>query len=112
MKMPFLKRCEKPFSNFFLDALTDQSFPNRNIPVAVKETQPDVSSQDSLEIKICVRTYRLFYVTKSEDFLWKYRPKDEMERSFAKLKRRNAMREEWLQKQQQSTPHPPPPASS
>ncbi|KAJ2926800.1 hypothetical protein H1R20_g10317, partial [Candolleomyces eurysporus] len=85
MKMPFLKR---------------------NIPAAVKETQPDVSSQDSLEIKICVRTYRLFYVTKSEDFLWKYRPKDEMEKSFAKLKRRSALRQEWLQKQQQSTPPP------
>lgn len=80
-------------------------FLRRNVPAAVTKTQPDVSSQDSLEIKICVRTYRSFYVTNSEDFLWKYRSKQEMESCFSRLKKREAARKEWIERQQQSTPN-------
>ncbi|EDR09492.1 Sin3 protein [Laccaria bicolor S238N-H82] len=41
-------------------------FLRRNIPAAVRDTPPDVSTQDGLEIKVCVRTYRLFYVSKQK----------------------------------------------
>ncbi|EAU81489.2 sin3b [Coprinopsis cinerea okayama7 len=78
-------------------------FLRRNIPAAVKETQPNVASTDNLEIKVCVRTYRLFYVSKSEDFLWKYRSKEEMESCFDQLKARNEQRRRWIDESTQSS---------
>ena len=68
----------------------------RNLPAFVRDVPPDVSSQDGLEIKVCVRTYRLFYVSHTEDFMWKYRSKEEMEKNFYSLSKRNALRREWL----------------
>ncbi|TFK20645.1 hypothetical protein FA15DRAFT_689033 [Coprinopsis marcescibilis] len=73
-------------------------FLRRNIPAAVREVQPNVVAGDTLEIKVCVRTYRLFYVAKSEDFLWKYRSRDEMEKCFLILKARNSQRAQWLKR--------------
>jgi paired amphipathic helix protein Sin3a len=71
-------------------------FLRKNISAAVRETQPDVSSQDGLEIKICLQTYRLFYVPHTEDFMWRYRRKQETEKNAQQLKLRNAMRRKWL----------------
>ena len=68
----------------------------RNLPAFVRDVPPDVSSQDGLEIKVCVRTYRLFYVSYTEDFMWKYRSKEEMEKNSHSLSKRNALRREWL----------------
>ena len=68
----------------------------RNLPAFVRDVPPDVSSQDGLEIKVCVRTYRLFYVSFTEDFMWKYRNKEEMEKNACLLSKRNALRREWL----------------
>ncbi|KAF8189362.1 histone deacetylase complex, SIN3 component [Pholiota molesta] len=68
----------------------------RNLPAAVRETQPDVSSQDGLEIKVCLRTYRLFYVPRTEDFMWRYRYKEEMEKNSKQLALRNGLRRKWL----------------
>ncbi|KAH6909564.1 hypothetical protein BKA70DRAFT_1385698 [Coprinopsis sp. MPI-PUGE-AT-0042] len=73
-------------------------FLRRNIPASLRESQPSVASVDNLEIKVCIRTYRLFYVSKSEDFLWKYRSKDEMEACAVKLKASNALRRQWIEK--------------
>lgn len=67
----------------------------------MKKTQPDVSSRSNLEIKVCVRTYRFFYVTNTEDFLWKYRSKGEMESCFKRLKKRDELRREWMKKLEQ-----------
>ncbi|PPQ82593.1 hypothetical protein CVT25_007107 [Psilocybe cyanescens] len=71
----------------------------RNLPPAVRETTPDASSQDGLEIKVCLRTYRLFYVSHTEDIMWKYRNKEEMERNSKQLAARNLMRRKWLDTQ-------------
>ena len=68
----------------------------RNLPASVRDVPPEVSSQDGLEIKVCVRTYRLFYVSCTEDFLWKYRSKEEMEKNAHSLSKRNGLRREWL----------------
>ena len=68
----------------------------RNLPAFVRDVPPDVSSQDGLEIKVCVRTYRLFYVSYTEDFMWKYRSKEEMEKNSHSLSKRNALRRKWL----------------
>lgn len=78
--------------------------PNRNLPPAVREIQPDVSSQDGLEIKVCLRTYRLFYVPYTEDFMWKYRGMEEMEKNLRQLKLRNAIRRKWLEDGSASKP--------
>ncbi|KIK06012.1 hypothetical protein K443DRAFT_674585 [Laccaria amethystina LaAM-08-1] len=72
-------------------------FLRRNIPAAVRDTPPDVSTQDGLEIKVCVRTYRLFYVSRTEDFLWKFRSREEMEKNSQRLKPRNALRRKWIE---------------
>jgi paired amphipathic helix protein Sin3a len=77
----------------------------RNIPAKVRDTQPDVVTQDGQEIKVCVRTYRLFYVPEKEDYLWKFRSKEEVESIAVNLKKRNALRERWLEK---SKAMPPP----
>jgi len=66
--------------------------------VKVRDTQPDVITQDGQEIKVCVRTYRLFYVSNKEDYLWKFRGKDEMEATAVNLKKRNKLRKRWLEK--------------
>ncbi|KAF8869638.1 hypothetical protein CPB84DRAFT_1754931 [Gymnopilus junonius] len=69
----------------------------RNLPAAIRETQPDVSSRDGMEIKVCVRTYRLFYVPKTGDLMWKHRSKEEMEKNAKQLKTRNRLRRKWLE---------------
>lgn len=95
MKLPFLKRCVPP-PTFQVCHLDLPSL--RNVPLSAKRVQPDVASRSNLEIKVCVRTYRFFYVTNTEDFLWKYRSKPEMESSFKRLKKRNELRQEWMKK--------------
>jgi len=55
-----------------------------------------VVTQDGQEIKVCVRTYRLFYVPEKEDFLWKVRSRDEVEDAAANLKKRHMLRKRWL----------------
>jgi paired amphipathic helix protein Sin3a len=45
-----------------------------------------------------VRTYRLFFVSEKEDFLWKFRSKEEMEEAAANLMKRNVLRKQWLEK--------------
>ncbi|KIK97291.1 hypothetical protein PAXRUDRAFT_825100 [Paxillus rubicundulus Ve08.2h10] len=44
-------------------------FLRRNLPPSVVEVIPDVIAHGSLEIRVCVRTYRLFYVPYTEDYL-------------------------------------------
>ncbi|TFK41677.1 histone deacetylase complex, SIN3 component [Crucibulum laeve] len=70
----------------------------RNLPIAVRETPPDVTSKDGLEIKVCVRTYRLFFVSKTEDFLWRYRSKEEVDKHATRLKAKNELRRTWAEK--------------
>jgi len=71
----------------------------KNLPAAVKNAPPKVATQDGLEIKICVRTYRLFYVSASEDYLFKLRTFEEAEATSASLEKGNARRQKWLQEQ-------------
>ncbi|KAJ6513448.1 hypothetical protein C8R45DRAFT_963699, partial [Mycena sanguinolenta] len=77
-------------------------FLSKNLPVAVLNAPPSVLTQDGLEIKICVRTYRLFYVSASEDYLFKLRTFEHVEAASELLKKGNARRQQWLQEQQSS----------
>ncbi|KAJ7178645.1 hypothetical protein C8R43DRAFT_974110 [Mycena crocata] len=78
---------------------TRRPFMRKNLPAAVKNAPPNVMTQDGLEIKICVRTYRLFYVAESEDYLFKLRTLGEVEAAFKQLEKRNTLRQKWLQQQ-------------
>nr|GAT60896.1 predicted protein [Mycena chlorophos] len=68
----------------------------RNIPPAVQNKTPNIATADGLEIKICVQTYRLFYVAHSEDYLFKLRSKEEVEGISKRLKRKNELRAKWF----------------
>ncbi|KAF8156921.1 hypothetical protein B0H34DRAFT_711197 [Crassisporium funariophilum] len=69
----------------------------RNLPAAIRDAPLELSSQDGLEVKVCIQTYRLFYVPRKEDFMWKYRSKEEMERNARHLQARNASRRTWIE---------------
>jgi paired amphipathic helix protein Sin3a len=55
-------------------------------------------ARGGLEIKVCVRTYRLFYVSRTEDVLWRTPSSAENERAKARLAVREATRARWLEK--------------
>ncbi|KAJ7274574.1 hypothetical protein B0H12DRAFT_1089258, partial [Mycena haematopus] len=74
-------------------------FLRKNLPAAVQNVPLNVLTQDGLEIKICVRTYRLFYVSASEDYLFRLRTFEQVEAISELLKKGNARRQQWLQKQ-------------
>ncbi|KAH9179056.1 hypothetical protein EDB89DRAFT_2217542 [Lactarius sanguifluus] len=55
-------------------------------------------ARGGLEIKVCVRTYRLFYVSRTEDVLWRVQAAAERERAAARLVARDAGRARWVEK--------------
>ena len=69
----------------------------RNLSSALEGGQPDVIARGGLEIKVCVRTYRLFYVSGTEDFLWRTFSKEEAERAAAKLQAKKSIRQKWIE---------------
>jgi hypothetical protein len=56
----------------------------------------DFYARGGLEIKVCVRTYRLFYVSRTEDVLWRTPSAAESGRASARLATRDAARAGWL----------------
>ncbi|OCH88405.1 hypothetical protein OBBRIDRAFT_795302 [Obba rivulosa] len=63
-------------------------------------TPPPILAEGGLEIKVCVRTYRLFYVANSEDILWRVPRADVAERDALRqrLARADKRRKAWLEK--------------
>jgi len=55
-------------------------------------------TRGGLEIKVCVRTYRLFYVSRTEDVLWRTPSPAECEGARAGLAKKDAARARWLEK--------------
>ncbi|KAJ7726062.1 hypothetical protein DFH07DRAFT_246063 [Mycena maculata] len=72
-------------------------FLRKNLPSTVENAPPNVVTQDGLEIKICVRTYRLFFVSRSEDYLWKLRQFADVDATTKLLEKKTALRQKWLQ---------------
>jgi paired amphipathic helix protein Sin3a len=60
-------------------------------------TEQDFYARGGLEIKVCVRTYRLFYVSRTEDVLWRVPSSAESERASARLAERDVGRTRWLE---------------
>jgi len=72
-------------------------FLRRSLPSkAMAGARHDVHARGGLEIKVCVRTYRLFYVSRTEDVLWRMPSGAEQERANARLAAMNADRGRWL----------------
>ncbi|KAI0048887.1 hypothetical protein FA95DRAFT_1516785 [Auriscalpium vulgare] len=72
-------------------------FLRRSLPVPLTPISPVVRARGELQIKVCVRTYRLFFVSRSEDVLWRVRPDEEVERAETALRDINARRLKRLQ---------------
>jgi len=68
----------------------------RNLPSEHDCGQPYVISESGLEIRVCVLTYRLFYVSNTEDFLWRIPDPQEVRDASAKLDVRTAERRKWI----------------
>ncbi|KAG6865545.1 hypothetical protein C0991_001549 [Blastosporella zonata] len=72
-------------------------FLRRNLRPAVRDVLPNVVSQDGLEIKVCVRTYRLFFVSNTEDLMWKISAVEETNKAGEHLAKREKLRAKWLE---------------
>ena len=117
VRRPFLRRSvitypippsPTAFLNIYRVPLT---IANRSLPASVTTTKGagagpstgtgarhDFYARGGLEIKVCVRTYRLFYVSRTEDVLWRTPSSAENERAKARLAMREATRARWLEK--------------
>ncbi|PFH48078.1 hypothetical protein AMATHDRAFT_150621 [Amanita thiersii Skay4041] len=71
-------------------------FLRKNLPADIQKVEPLVVTKPGIEIKLCVRTYRLFYVTGSGDVLWRRNSSSEVEEINKLLATRNQLRQKWL----------------
>lgn len=102
--MPFLKRYVYPaallvkiYLHIFCRTL--RGSPDDNVE----------GDDNALAMRICVRTYRLFYVAHTEEVLWRRCLPDELAAASSRLKAHNARKRKWLEK---FTARDPPPAST
>lgn len=58
---------------------------------------PDVLSSEKLQIKVCVRTYRFFFVPNTEDSFWRLRKADEVKVAQEQVRARDSQRRKWLE---------------
>ncbi|KAI0263083.1 hypothetical protein BC834DRAFT_939102 [Gloeopeniophorella convolvens] len=75
-------------------------FLRRSLPPAPAPAAPpaDFYARGALEIKVCVRTYRLFYVSHTEDVLWRLPTPAERERAAQAGAERDRARGAWLKR--------------
>jgi paired amphipathic helix protein Sin3a len=97
VRRPFLRR------SVSLSPLSTYAEPGmaRSLPGGGTTTRgdgQDFYARGGLEIKVCVRTYRLFYVSRTEDVLWRVQAAAESERARARLAARDAGRTGCLEK--------------
>ncbi|KAG2039287.1 hypothetical protein BDR03DRAFT_933269 [Suillus americanus] len=70
-------------------------FLRKNVPPSATTSTPAVLARSALETRVCVRTYRLFFVSGTEDFLWRIPSKAD----FVTAGRKEEMRRErWVMK--------------
>lgn len=68
----------------------------RNISPTINGSHPKVIARGGLEIKVCVRTYRFFYVSNTEDYMWRLTEQPEVKKAQQKLQARNILRRKWM----------------
>ncbi|KAJ4471621.1 histone deacetylase complex, SIN3 component [Lentinula aciculospora] len=79
-------------------------FLKRNLPKPEILSEPDIVGNDALEIKVCVRTYRLFYVSDTEDYLWAARKRDHYTAILPSLRKRQQSRSAWIERSRTELP--------
>ncbi|EMD34640.1 hypothetical protein CERSUDRAFT_116814 [Gelatoporia subvermispora B] len=81
-----------------------QSFLRRNRRASSSSSPPPILAQGGLEIKVCVRTYRLFYVSGSEDILWRVPRTNalELDALHKRIERAGKRRKAWVEKMQKA----------
>ncbi|KAG6809875.1 hypothetical protein H0H92_014314 [Tricholoma furcatifolium] len=72
-------------------------FLRRSLPRSSGDTPPPPTtvSRDALEIKVCVRTYRLFFVSNTEDYMWAVSSEEERKAAAEHLRKREVLRRKW-----------------
>jgi paired amphipathic helix protein Sin3a len=113
VRRPFLRRSvtHPSYHHLYIYILT---IANRSLPASALATttgagagtRPDFFARGGLEIKVCVRTYLLFYVSRTEDVLWRVPSSAESERASERLAGRDAARTRWLEKLSFGRPGP------
>jgi len=72
-------------------------FLRKNISPAVGGDHPEVLARGGLEIKVCVRTYRFFYVSNTEEILWRIPDREEELTANRKLEAKKLLRKKWME---------------
>ncbi|KAK0450434.1 histone deacetylase complex, SIN3 component [Desarmillaria tabescens] len=80
-------------------------FLRKNLPATIP-AEANIKTSDGLKIKVCVRTYRLFFVSDSEDYLWKIRQQEDVQKATENLRARNVLRKKWLENSSKPEPVP------
>jgi paired amphipathic helix protein Sin3a len=58
----------------------------------------DILGADKLEIRVCVKTYRFFYVARTEDVFWRRSaPHAEVERCARRVRAKDGVRRRWIE---------------
>lgn len=70
---------------------------------ASETTLQGVHGQSGLEIKVCVRTYRLFFVSESEDFLWRDIGLEQFKRAVRRFQIQREASKMWMTRLGRST---------
>ncbi|KAI0341407.1 hypothetical protein BDW22DRAFT_1430067 [Trametopsis cervina] len=78
--------------------LDRKPFLRRTLRVAPDDESEDVHSGGSLPMRVCVRTYRLFYVPHTEDFIWRSTTPQALSSAARNLELHNTRRKAWLDK--------------
>ncbi|KAF9075605.1 hypothetical protein BDP27DRAFT_1315333 [Rhodocollybia butyracea] len=82
----------------------DKPFLGRNLRRSKSLPNWDIIGSDALEIKVCVRTYRLFYVSDTEDYMCSVRRKEDYVSILPALKRSQQARKSWIERNQREVP--------
>ncbi|KAI0646603.1 hypothetical protein C8Q79DRAFT_680002 [Trametes meyenii] len=64
---------------------------------ALEGGMPHILARAGLQIRVCVRTYRLFFVSRSEDIMLRLSPARERADARKLVEKRNAKRTKWLE---------------
>ncbi|CAL1708555.1 unnamed protein product [Somion occarium] len=73
-------------------------FLRRTVTPTLDGGEPMVVAHSDLALRVCVRTYRLFYVSNTEEFLFRLSSREERQRAKDALESRNIRRQAWLDK--------------
>ncbi|KZP17508.1 hypothetical protein FIBSPDRAFT_911970 [Athelia psychrophila] len=72
-------------------------FLRKTLYPATNGDRPKIVARGALEIKVCVKTYRFFYVSNSEEVMARVLDKEEVQTAARKLEAKNKARTKWLQ---------------